>query len=365
MKRFTFASVIALPLLLLTSVGANAQGSQTVNAQRAFKWLECTQQQSTGQVGPSSDNPIARSAELVIGLAAAGEDPSAFKHSGVSVADYLKAAVSADVGTNGILLMARALEPSTGSTAPIVAQLAATRSSAGEYGGDIFSDAWAILGLHAAQQSIDADAVRFLRSKQDADQGWSFDNAQSGSDSNTTSLVLQALIAAGVSPDDSAITSGLDYLKTQFKNGGFVFSTQYGTTPDAQSDELAIGSLLATNQAESSYLRSALDNLAGLQLTSGPDTGALSGIDKVMATTPAAGAFLLQPLTATRARQTRLELLPCTVEVAASTTAPAPPALPAARLAQTGGAEGLRLSALVPALALLLAGFGLLRRRSN
>ncbi|HEY8738867.1 MAG TPA: hypothetical protein VIO62_17710 [Candidatus Dormibacteraeota bacterium] len=368
MKRFTLASLITVPALLLTSVGAAAQGTQTLNAQRALQWLQCTQQQPSGQIGPNADNPVARSAELVIGLAAAGQDPSAFQHNGFSVADYLKSAVSTDVGTNGTLLMARALEPGTGSTATVVAQLTAaealTGPSAGEYGGDIFSDALAILGLHAAKQSIDANAVRFLRSKQDADKGWSFDNAQSGSDSNTTALVLQALIAGGVTPDDSAITNGLDYLKTQFQNGGFVFSTQYGTTPDAQSDDLAIEALLAANVATSdawsASLGSAQSNLASLQIASGPDGGALAGFDKLMATTPAVGAFLLQPLTATAARESQLALLSCPAAVVASTAA-----TPATRLPQTGGAAGLPLRPVVFALALFLAAGALLRRRTN
>jgi hypothetical protein len=368
MKRFTFASLITIPVLLLTSVGAAAQGAQTLNAQRALEWLQCTEQQPSGQIGPNADNPVARSAELVIGLAAAGQDPSAFKHNGSSVADYLKTAVSTDVGTNGTLLMARALEPGTGSTATVAAQVTAaealTGPNAGEYGADIFSDALAILGLHAARQAIDAKAVPFLRSKQDADKGWSFDNAQSGSDSNTTALVLQALIAAGVSPDDRAITNGLDYLKTQFQNGGFVFSTQYGMTPDAQSDELAIEALLAANVATSdawsATLSSALSNLASLQIATAPDAGALSGFDKLMATTPAVGAFLLQPLTATAARESQLALLSCPAAVVAS-TAPTP----ATRLPQTGEPTGLPLLPVGLALALFLAAGAILRRRTS
>jgi len=373
MKRLIPAAISAASILVLTAGPAGAQGALTPNAQRALQWLQCTQQQPSGQIGPNSDNPIARSAELVMGLAAAGQDPSAFKHNGLSVADYLKTAISSDVGTNGALLMARALEPGTGSTATVVAQLKAAESltgpSAGEYGADIFSDALAILGLHAAKQAIDANAVQFLRSKQDVDKGWSFDNAQSGSDSNTTALVLQALIAAGVSPDDSAITSGLDYLKTQFQNGGFVFSTQYGTIPDAQSDELAIEALLAANvatsEAWSASLSAAQSNLASLQVASGPDAGALEGFDKLMATTPAAGAFLLQPLTVTAARESQLALLACPAAVVASTATTPAPVVPATRLPQTGGATGLPLLAVLFALALFLAAWALLRRRTT
>lgn len=372
MKRLITAAIFAVSLMPLSTIAAGAATTLPTNAQRALQWLECTQEQASGQIGPNSDNPVARSAEAVIGLAAAGQDPTAFKHNGLSVADYLKTAVSTDVGTNGTLLLARALEPATGSTAPVVLQLKAAESltgpNKGEYGADVFSDALAIIGLHAAGQSISNDSVEFLRSKQDADKGWSFDNAQSGSDSNTTALVVQALIAAGVSLDDSAITSGLDYLKTQLKNGGVVFSTQFGTTPDAQSDELAIDAVLAanlaTNDAWAAFLNSAQSNLASLQIATGPDSGALAGFDKLMATTPAAGAFLMQPLTATRARESKVALLTCPAAVVAPAATTSPPAVPAARLAQTGGGRP-ELGGLIIACALLLLGAGLVGRRPS
>src|SRR2546430_215800 len=100
MQRRIVASLLALPLFLLASPSASAQTTTSSNAQLALQWLQCTQQQANGQIG-SGGNPIARSSEVAIGLAAAGQDAAAMKTRVVSLADYLKTAVSTDLGTNG------------------------------------------------------------------------------------------------------------------------------------------------------------------------------------------------------------------------------------------------------------------------
>jgi len=348
-------------------VTAGAQATPTAE-QLAVQWLQCIQQHSNGQVGPDSDNPIARSAELVTGLAAMGQDAASLDHGGASLADFLKTSVSTDVGTTGELLLARAIEPSTGPTAPVIAQLTAAKSlvgdTAGEYGGTIFADALAILGLRAAGQPIAPDSIQFLRSHQNPqDHGWSFDTAGAyGSDSNTTALVVQALIATGLDAGDSAVQGGMAYLGTQFVNGGFV---SFGTTPDPQSDELGIQAIAATSLAGDTTwgprLQSALADLRGRQLSSGTDRGAFSAYDRLMATTPAPAALLQRPLTQTGVSQAKTPLLDCP---AAAATTPTPPPSPspashAAQLAQTGSGP---IAPLIAGVWLVLAGLLLARR---
>src|SRR5207302_8903061 len=118
MNRLATANSVVLALLLLAPITASAQSPLTANAQRALQWLQCTQQQSNGQIG-SGGNPIARSSEVALGLAAAGQDASAMRSGAISLADFLKTAVSSDVGTNGELLMARASQPNAGPTATV------------------------------------------------------------------------------------------------------------------------------------------------------------------------------------------------------------------------------------------------------
>lgn len=354
MRRITFAAISAVVVVTTQAIPAAAQPAPT-RAKAAITWLLTQQDKTTGQVGTAAENPLARSAEIALSLAATSQDPSTFKNGSASLADYLKPAVSTDVGTAGELLLARATWPDLGPTAPLIAQLNAAYLQActaapGQYGGSIFSDGLAILGLRAAGQRLGAEAVTFLRAKQNpTDHGWSFDTAgKYGSDSNTTAIVVQALLAGSVSPADPAIQNGFAYLKTQFANGGF-FS--FGSTPDPNSNELGIQAIVAAGLQHtapwSDMLTAAEASLASEQIASGPDAGALTGGDKLFATTLAPAAFMERPLT----------LPGFGSEAGAPLACPSRPVAP--HLAQTGGQPALPL-----ALGFGLIVVGLLLRRS-
>jgi len=372
MKRLITAAILAVSLMPLSAIGAGAANALPSNAQRALQWLECTQQQATGQIG-SGGNTIARSSEVALGLAAAGEPASAMRAGSLSLADYLKTAASNDVGTNGELLLARASQPDAGPVAALAAQLQASKSTtgptAGEYGADIYSDSLAILGLRAAGQPVTPDAVAFLKSQQKPDGGWSFDNADAfGTDSNTTAQVIQALLSTDVAAADVSIKNGFSYVKSVFGQGGF--GSAPGSGPDANSDELAIQAILAANQqsdaAWGSMLNQALAYLAGQQIVSGTDAGAIANsYSKLFATTYAPAAFLLRPLTRTGISESRVSLLACPLSAAATPTpaaqpTPAPTSQQPPRLAQTGTPGGN--NEVLLGLATLILGMGILRR---
>jgi hypothetical protein len=373
MKRLTTANLIAISSLLFASVTAAAQTPLTGSAQRALQWLQCTQQQPNGQIG-SGGNPIARSSEVALGLAAVGQPASSMRSGSLSLAEYLTTSVSTDVGTNGELLLARASEPDAGPTATVATQLQAAKSTsgptAGEYGADIFSDSLAILGLRADRQSVGEDAVGFLKTQQKSDGGWSFDNAdQFGTDSNTTALVIQALISAGVPTDDASVADGFTYLQHVFGQGGF--GDTPGAGPDPNSDELAIQAILAAGRQQdatwSSMLNQALNYLVGQQISTGADAGAIANsFSKLFATTYAPAVFQLRPLTVVGQSESTVSLLSCPTTSSGTpspnpTVVPTPRATP--RLAQTGGAADPR--ALVVGLAIFLVGLGVLRRQTR
>jgi len=367
MKGPFAALYVAASLVLATSINAAAQTAHPSNAQRALQWLQCTQQQSNGQIG-SGGNPIARSSEVALGLAAAGQDASAMRSGAISLADFLKTAVSSDVGTNGELLMARASQPNAGPTGTVAVQLQAAKGSDGEYGSDIFSDALAILGLRSAGQAVAGDAVTFLKSQQKSDGGWSFDNAdQFGEDSNTTALVVQALLSAGVPSDDAAISGGFTYMQSVFNHGGF--GDAPGLNPDPNSDELVIFAILAahrqTDAAWGPRLEAAIQDLASQQITTGPDAGAIaSQFSKLFTTTYAPSTFLLRPLTQKGFAEGKVALLPCPATSTATPTPRPTPTPGTVTLAQTGGSAGSPDGRPVLAgLIFLAAGLGVLRRR--
>src|SRR5918995_497701 len=72
----------------------------------------------------------------------------------------------------------------------------------GIYGDDLYDHALVLIALTAAGEAISDAALEPLRAVQGADGGWAFDGstAPGASDSNSTALVLQALIAAGEDP---------------------------------------------------------------------------------------------------------------------------------------------------------------------
>src|SRR5205085_6396915 len=86
-----------------------------------------------------------------------------------------------------------------------------------------------------------------LNQAQLADGGWSFDgSAATGSDTNTTALAVQALVAAGAPGD--ATTRGIGYLKSQQNaDGGFPYSktSSFGSASDANSTALVVQALAA------------------------------------------------------------------------------------------------------------------------
>lgn len=361
MQRRIVASLLAPSLFLLASVSASAQTPPSSNAQRALQWLQCTQQQANGQIGVGG-NPFARSSEVAIGLAAAGQQASAMHVGATSLADYLTTATSTEVGTNGELLLARASVADAGPIATVAAQLQAAKGTNGEYGGDIYSDALAILGLRAAGQPVGDDAVAFLKGEQKANGGWSADNAdQYGEDSNTTSLVIQALISTGVDSSDPTITKGFAYLQSVFGGGGFGASP--GAGPDPNSDELAIQAILAahlqTDITWQTRLNQALSYLEGQQITSGTDAGAIANqYSKLFATTDAPAAFLSRSLTVRGTAETAVPLLACPAAAPTATAAPI--------LAQTGDPTDAR--PLLGGLALIAIGLCLVwrpRRRAR
>ena len=131
------------------------------------------------------------------------------------------------------------------------------------------NQAWAILGLAAAQQTIPISATDFLIGLQEADGGWGWGL---GGDVDTTALVIQALLASGnVSPTDAKIQEGLDFLRnSQDVSGGW---KSWGFL-SADSTAAAIQALVAAGYTPATECWTAAEGnphtaLAGLQAADG------------------------------------------------------------------------------------------------
>jgi hypothetical protein len=113
------------------------------------------------------------------------------------------------------------------------------------YGDDVFDQAFYVFALAAADGPLPGSAA-YMRSVQVDDGGWEFAPGF-GSDSNTTAMALQALLAAGGSRDEQATLDALAYLKTaQNDDGGVGFTATDESDPN--STALVVQALVAAGE---------------------------------------------------------------------------------------------------------------------
>ncbi len=110
--------------------------------------------------------------------------------------------------------------------------------------------AWVMLGVSAISETIPSQAITYLKSLAKSDGSWEW-GVGYGSDTNSTSMAIQALIAGGESITATTIISGLNYLQSaQNSDGGFPYDlvSIWGTDSDANSTAYAIQAILAAGQ---------------------------------------------------------------------------------------------------------------------
>jgi len=279
--------------------------SQGTVVDRALQWV-LAQQNDDGSF-PSTWDAVGMSLDAVFAGAAAGVDVSNWRTDSAnpSVLDFLAANVDAyatDAAKAGKLLaaiVAAGQDPWSFGNRDLVALLLGYQLADGTFGTSVTANAWAILGLVAARESVPEAAIAFLEEQQAPNGGW---DSGWGIDTNTTSLVLQALLAAGKTSSDSVIQKGLAYLATQqSESGGFVFSTDFGTEADANSTAYCLQALIAAgeNPFSSTWCReghSPFNALLGFQLPSGAFVWKESqGEENLSATLQAIPAVLGKP----------------------------------------------------------------------
>jgi hypothetical protein len=153
-----------------------------------------------------------------------------------------------NIGTLLLAVSAAGLDPTKFAGRNLLQDLQCTYDpSTGAYNTQLFNDALAVLALPAGAAT--AKAKLFLASRQQADGGWEF-QAGYGSDTNTSALVLMALVSAG-GLDATTRDRALAYFRLHQKSsGGFEYSAPF-TPPgdsDPNSDAAVIEALLATGQ---------------------------------------------------------------------------------------------------------------------
>ena len=117
--------------------------------------------------------------------------------------------------------------------------------------GGAFNLSLVVLAAVAVDSDRTDEFTQLLVDQQVEDGSWAFnpDAAPGDGDTNTTSLAIQALVAAG-DVEDPSIESGLSYLQTvRAADGGYGYSPTVGgspVVPDANSTALVLQAQIAT-----------------------------------------------------------------------------------------------------------------------
>jgi LPXTG-motif cell wall-anchored protein len=272
--------LILVALALATPVLADGPG--------AVAWLK-TQQNANGGFG-SPTSSVGATADVLLAVAATGDNALNWDKGGQTPLDYLKANTGsiekAGILSKAILaLIASGRNPRTSVGIDLVARLEGMIGSDGKIGGEsdfINEHCFSMIALRSARRPIPAASATYLLDRQIADGTWSWngDTAEGSGDNNTAAIVVVALIATGVPADDAQVQKTLAHLKGQQNDDGgfpYISPSPYGTASDANSTAAVIWAILAAGQdpagVDWKYLgqdgHSAMDCLRAFQNDSG------------------------------------------------------------------------------------------------
>lgn len=278
--------ILSIMVLLsaLVTVAAPVRASDTID--EALSWLK-SQQQADGGFGTGfgEGSDLGATCDVLLAIAAAGQDPSQWiSDEGRSALDYLYSQVSAGkpeaLGLRAkvaLALLATGQDPADLAGRDLIGQLnSAYDEETGSYGGNVFEQAMVMLALFNAGQPVPEKAAQFLLDHQTDDGAWALfgSTAAGAGDTNTTALVIQALLVTGHRND---IGEAFAYFRrVQNDDGGFPYQvpSEYGTDTDANSTAYVLQALLAADEPMGLWASTGTDPLGALIALQDPDTGA-------------------------------------------------------------------------------------------
>jgi hypothetical protein len=216
--RTRIGTLLALLLIALIVVANTpVAAAPTPEAANALTYLRAQQNADGGYpgfTGPASDPSV--SADAALAFISSGVSLGDVQKGDTSLLEYLHtsaAGLKTGPAAKYLLVAANIGEDSASfGGADLISLSAADKNADGIYGGSYFTHALVVLA-HAVAQSPDAakqlDNGVLLRAQQ-VDGGWGFD-AKGTSDTNTTAIVVQALVASGQGGD--ATTRGMAYME--------------------------------------------------------------------------------------------------------------------------------------------------------
>jgi hypothetical protein len=245
--------------------GALSESTAISPVEAASAWLREQQDTSGGFLGFSGEPDPGTTTDAVIALYAAQQrDPAAAAALDAALAYLERAENGAAYGQTGPGQAAKlALAAVIGGRDPrdfagldLVAAMTEPLATpvpegiAGIYGDDLYDHALVLIALAAAGEEIPDQALEPVRTAQGEDGGWAFDGstAAGAADSNTTALIIQALVAADRG-DDPMIDRALPFLSTLLvPDGGFAYGPADPLVADANSTALVLQALIAAGE---------------------------------------------------------------------------------------------------------------------
>ncbi len=303
---FRKIGLLIVSIALLVSVTpATAAEPETGVAQAAVDYIISLQNADGGFPAFGADSAPGSTIDAVFALVAAGVDVESVTADGNSAMDYLAtqaADYSTDPGAAAKLaygVAAMGFDPGDFGGVDLLAVLDDSfDAETGAYGLDLFDQAFFIMALHQTVQPIPESAMEYLLSLQLEDGGWEFGDGF-GSDSNTTALVIQTLLVAGVERENAAVTAALGYFHTT-QDASVAFGFLADTEPDAQSTAFVIQALIAAREnidAGGPWAAGGVTPLEALLTFQNPETGAFqfAGEESPFATYQVVPGLLLAP----------------------------------------------------------------------
>jgi hypothetical protein len=245
--------------------GALSESTAISPVEAASAWLREQQDASGGFLGLSGEPDPGTTTDAVMALYAAHpRDPAAAAALDAALA-YLEheenGAAYARTGPGQAAKLALAVvtggrDPRDFAGLDLVAALTVPLATpvpdgiAGIYGDDLYDHALVLIALAAAGEVIPDEALDPVRTAQGEDGGWAFDGSTTAgaADSNTTALIIQALVAAGHG-DDPMIDRALPFLSTLLvPDGGFAYGPADPLLADANSTALVLQALIAAGE---------------------------------------------------------------------------------------------------------------------
>lgn len=227
-----------------------------------------------------------QSLDAIIALRSVGIDPATAISGTQSTVDFFVENVSESEESVGLaakaVLAATALglDPNAVAGTDLVSAVESSLDPVtGLYGADAFTQSTAILGLACIGSDVPAVALNALREQVLEDGGWGFGGA---SDPDTTAIAAQALLAAA---GETGLSSHVDgamayFAATQLADGGWGFAES-----NTSSTAFVVQAILAAggDPSDSAYAKPGGDPIAYLLSQQGSD-GSFAGFDPAFAT---------------------------------------------------------------------------------